>query len=472
MMIVEKGGAIKTVAPGVSRYLSGQSDRRDDYRLMTANLWYLFAGGLLVVTALIASVVKRLPVTMAILYLVLGMVLGPLGLGLVSIDRVRHVDWLERLAEVALIVSVFTAGLKLRVPLRDPRWWVPVRLAWLSMVITVGLITAVGHWGLGLPVGVALLLGGILAPTDPVLAADVQLEHAYDRDRLRFSLTAEAGFNDGTAFSFVLLGLALIGGRESAAEFWPWFGWEVAWGTLAGLGVGACVGGLAARLFVYLRRTHHEAVGRDDFLALGLIALAYGLGQLIHAYGFLSVFAAGLALRSVEHRFTGPKPPPDVRTEEAATHPEKAAAHMTLAMVTWNEQVERILEVFMVLLVGVLLAWSDFRREEVWFVPVLLLLLRPVAVVLSLIGSRSGAAQRSLMAWFGIRGIGSLYYLFYAQRHGLPSEFVPVLSALTFTTVGCSILVHGISVTPLMKWYDRRGNKRGAHLRSSEVEVG
>jgi sodium/hydrogen antiporter len=155
---------------------------------------------------LIDSIVKRLPLTTTMLYLAVGVALGPLGLNVLAMDPFGASALLERLAEIAVIVSLFTAGLKLRVPLRDKRWRVPVLLAFASMTLTVGLIAIVGMLALDLPLGAALLLGGILAPTDPLLASDVQLEHAYDRDRLRFSITAEAGLNDGTAFPFVLLG--------------------------------------------------------------------------------------------------------------------------------------------------------------------------------------------------------------------------------------------------------------------------
>ena len=174
-------------------------------------LWYLTAGALLILMALASSVVRRLPLTTALLYLGVGAVLGPAGGGLIVVDPLRHAALVERITEVAVIVSLFTAGLKLRLPLADPLWRLPLRLATTSMVLTVGGLTLVGVLGFGLPLGAAVLLGAILAPTDPVLASDVQVEHAWDRDRVRFGLTGEAGLNDGTAFPFVLLGLGLLG---------------------------------------------------------------------------------------------------------------------------------------------------------------------------------------------------------------------------------------------------------------------
>lgn len=178
---------------------------------MHFTLWYVVVGLLLIGMALSGSVLRRLPLTASMFYLAIGFALGPAGLELIRLDPVGHAALLERFTEVAVIISLFTAGLKLRTPLADRRWLLPLRLASVSMVLTVGLVAAAGVVGLGLPPGAAVLLGAVLAPTDPVLASDVQVTDPFDRDRLRFALTGEAGMNDGTAFPFVLLGLGLLG---------------------------------------------------------------------------------------------------------------------------------------------------------------------------------------------------------------------------------------------------------------------
>ncbi len=420
-------------------------------------------GLLLVTVTLIGSIVKRLPLTTTMLYLAVGIALGPLGMNVLAVDAFSASALLERLAEIGVIVSLFTAGLKLRVPLHDRRWRVPVLLAFASMPLTVGLIATLGVLALGLPLGAAVLLGGILAPTDPVLASEVQLEDAYDRDRLRFSITAEAGLNDGTAFPFVLLGLGLLGTHEIGAWGWHWLAIDVIWAIGAGLGIGAILGALVARLVIYLRREHKEGFGRDEFLALGLIALSYGAAVKAHAYGFLAVFAAGLALRTIELRQTGDKPPEEVlaidagaKEQEIATHPEKAPAHMAYAVLTFNEQIERILEVGLVLLVATMLSSSHLQTARLWFIPALLLLIRPLAVTLGLWRCEVGKSQRILMSWFGIRGIGSVYYLMFAIERGLPQEIASQLIAMTLSVIAVSVVVHGISVTPLMNWYETR----------------
>jgi len=329
---------------------------------------------------------------------------------------------------------------------------------------------------LGLPLGAAILLGAILAPTDPVLASDVQVERPGDRDRVRFGLTGEAGLNDGAATPFVLLGLALLGQpagaapRDLAGLLGRWLAVDVLWAVAAGLGIGWLLGYAIGRLVLYLRREHKEAVGLDDFLTLGLIALSYGAALLIHAYGFLAVFAAGLALRRVEMIASGEPSeetvddpidlePPTGGGEQArqlATDPQRAPAYLAQAVLGFNEQLERIGEVAVVVLLGGLLRWDALPAEALWFVPLLFLAIRPLSVWVALRGSRASAGQRRLMAWFGVRGIGSVYYLAYALHRGLDSALADQLAALTLATVAASIVVHGISVTPLMRLYKTR----------------
>jgi NhaP-type Na+/H+ or K+/H+ antiporter len=449
---------------------------------MTFTLWFLIAGGLLIFMALAGSVLKRLPLSTAMVYLAVGLGLGPLGVGLLDLDLVRDAALVERLAEVAVLISLFSAGLKLRIPLSEGRWRLPVRLASASMALTVGLIALAGVWGLGLPLGAAILLGAVLAPTDPVLAADVQVEHPGDRDRLRFSLTGEAGLNDGSAFPFVMLGLGLLGLHELGGYGWRWLAIDVLWAGAGGLAVGWLLGTLVGRLVLYLRREHKEAVGLDDFLGLGLIALAYGAALLLHTYGFLAVFAAGLALRRIEMQSSAeqdmaPAPAPALQpgagspehAARLATHPEHAPAYMAQAVLGFNEQLERMGEVAVVVLVGGMLSASRLPADAIWFVPLLFLLIRPASVWIGLIGSRSSGVQRHLMAWFGIRGIGSVYYLAYATHHGLDPALAERIGTLVLSAVAVSIVVHGISVTPLMRRYRReqaqpRPERESAHL--------
>lgn len=426
-------------------------------------LSYIIISVLLIVMALTGSVLKRLPLTATILYLGVGFGLGPAGFGLIQMDPVKDSALLERINEVSVIISLFTTGLKLRTPLSDNRWRLVMQLAFGSMTLTVLLIALVGMVGLNMSIGAALLLGGILAPTEPVLASDVEVENPWDRDRLRFCLTGEAALNDGSNSPFVFLGMGLLGLHSLGAFGWRWLAVDVVWASVGGLAIGTLLGTLVGKLVLYLGREHKEAVGLDEFLALGLIALSYGVALLTHAYGFLSVFAAGLALRRIELRFTGEKASEEVmaitqagEASEIATNPENAAAYMAQVLLDFNESLGRIGEVGVVLLLGGMLSTRYLSPEALWFVPLLLLVIRPVSIWLGLIGSRTSTLQRYLMAWFGIRGIAAIYYVMYAINHGLPPALAQQLTALTLTTVAVSIVVHGISVTPLMNFYESR----------------
>jgi len=394
--------------------------------------WYVLIGGLLIVLVIASGTLRRLPISTAMLYLAIGWVTGKLGW--IALDAAGHARLLEVATEIALIVSLFAAGLKLRRPLSSRLWRLPVALAFGAMALTVGLVALAGSLWLGLPLGAAVILGAVLAPTDPVLAAEVQVEDPNDIDRLRFTLTGEAGLNDGTAFPFVMLGLGLLGLHELGSHGLRWWTLDVAWGIGGGLGIGALLGMAVGRLVVYLRRAHKEAVGFDDFLALGLIAAAYGLALAVHAYGFLAVFAAGLALRSVERDLSG--------------DPEKTEVTSELSLM---------------LITGALFAAVQLSPAAIGFAILLICVLRPLAAAPLCLAAGMDARQSALASWFGIRGIGSLYYLFYCINKGLAEGLARLLMEVVLCVIATSVIVHGLSVTPLMMRYQasRRRAPRG-----------
>ena len=424
----------------------------------------IIVGTLLIAKTLGGSFISRLPLSAAMLYLGVGVAIGPLGLGLIRLDALKNVALLERLTEVAVLISLFTAGMKLELPLRDARWRIPVQLATLSMLVTVACVTAVGVFALGLSLGASVLLGALLAPTDPVLASDVQVANPGDRDRLRFGLTGEGGLNDGTAFPFVMLGLGLLGLHELGEGGWRWWAIDVLWAVAGGLALGDLLGTLVGRAIIYMRMRHLEALGSDEFIALGLIALTYGLSLVSETYGFLAVFAAGLALRRIDQSAptTPASPPPAMSPADREATGADAPAHMMREVQRFNAQLESFAEAGIVLAVGVLLASVRFRVEVLWFIPLLFLVIRPASVAVGLLGTGVKGSQRRLMAWFGIRGIGSLYYLLYAISHEIQPALAQRLLSITVAVVVASVFAHGISVTPLMKRYEKRkaSNKR------------
>lgn len=432
---------------------------------MSFAIWLIIIGALLITITLSGTSLKPLPLSTAMLYLAAGYGLGGDGLGLVRPDLLAYPLLLERVAEAAVLVSLFGVGLKLGLPFSHRDWYLPLRLVLASMTITVALIAAIGVFGLGLSLGAAILLGAILAPTDPVLASDVQVLRSSDRDLLRFSLTGEGGLNDGAAFPFVMLGLGLLGLHDLGAYGWRWVVVDMLWAIIAGLVIGGTLGALVGRLVIYLRSRHNSAIGLNEFLVLGLIALTYGFAILIHAYGFLAVFAAGLALQRVQAM---PARLPVARSDGAAantdtgdtTATENSRDEMVLALEGFNTQLERVAEVAVVMLVGALLSHTDFSLHAAMLVILLLLVVRPAAVWIGLLGERVSRDQRILLSWFGIRGIGSVYYLLFAINHGLSPALARELTALTLTAVTVSIVVHGMSVTPLMRVYAHRVKRR------------
>ena len=258
-----------------------------------------------------------------------------------------------------------------------------------------------------------------------------------------------------------MLGLGLLGLHELGTWGWRWLAIDVVWSLVGGLFIGALLGKMIGRLVVYLRTRHQEAVGLDEFLALGLVALAFGVAQLASTYGFLAVFAAGLALQRVKERSRSQTVPDketaDLLDKDAhlaqAIDPDLASAYMMQAVRGFSEQLERIAELVIVLAVGAMLAYIDVDLETMIFLVLLFCVLRPLSVWLGLLGAPVSGDQRLLIAWFGIRGIGSIYYLMFALNHGLSGPLANQAINLTLSAVAASIIVHGISVTPLMSLY-------------------
>ncbi len=437
---------------------------------MTSALWFLLVGGLLLARGLTATILKRLPVTPAIIYLAVGLLVGPTVLDVFHFNPLKESALLEVLTEVAVLISLFSAGIKMPVPVRFARWRAPILLATVSMVISVGLVAAFAYYFLGLPLGAGVLLGAILAPTDPVLATDVQIRHPGDRDSLRFTLTCEAGMNDGSAFPFVMLGLGLLGLHDLGELGMRWVLVDVLWATLAGVTIGIVSGAALGHLGWKLRSEPNEHTLMDDFLGLGLIGVVYGLSVLVSAWGFLAVFFAAVALRQTELKLAGagqsfPSQPQPGRIEAEAANacpeacPDEPPPTVSGGSLVFKEHLERLSELMLVLLIGGTLFLDSWSWRAVGLALFLFMVVRPASVLAGLLGTRTSWPIRGMVGWFGVRGIGSLYYLMYAIQHGLPEELSLELIQLTLIAVSLSILFHGTSVKPLMGYF-WRGRKR------------
>lgn len=424
--------------------------------------WTLIAGLIFVAMMLISTLLARLPLSGAMVYLGLGILLGPYGAAVITLDPLRHAEILETVTEAALLISLFSSGLKLEVPMLDRRWIPPLRLALGAMCITVGLMAAIGVLALGLPLSAAILMGAILAPTDPVLASAIQSEPGPSPDPIRFSLAGEGALNDGTAFPFVLLGLGLMGLHGLGTNGWHWWTVDLLWSTVGGSVIGAVVGAVIGKLVIFLRTRHHSAIGLDEFLSLGVIAISFGLAQVCLASGFLSVFFAGLALRRArDHPIAGTVPLASAAaTEESgdvpATHSHHASGAMTRAVQGFNDQLERLAELGTVLVTGAMLHAVVLSIAVLWVTISLFVIVRPISVFLGMARSTMPTSQRLLISWMGIRGIGSVYYLMFALHHGVSGPLAQEMVSFVLVTVTTSILAHGMSMRPLMKRYARR----------------
>jgi NhaP-type Na+/H+ or K+/H+ antiporter len=380
---------------------------------------------------------------------------------------------LEALTEVVVLISLFSAGVKMPAPVTFARWRAPVLLASVSMVVSVGLIAAYAYYLLGLPLGAGILLGGILSPTDPVLATDVQTRHPDDRDQFRFTLTCEAGMNDGSAFPFVMLGLGLLGLHNLGDIGVRWVLVDVLWATLAGITIGAVAGFALAHVGRALRGHPPRHKLMNDFLGLGLIGVVYGLCLLVDAWGFLAVFFAAVALRQTELKIMAvdaaadaARPPAEAELTPAGgtgevpapLPPSEPPPTISERSLVFKEHLERLSELMLVLLIGGALFVDSWSLRAVALALFLFVVVRPVSVVVGLVGTRSSWRMRGMVGWFGVRGIGSLYYLMYAIQHGLPEPLAIELIQLTLITVTLSIFVHGTSVKPLMSrfWKTRK----------------
>ena len=439
---------------------------------MTFLGWMALAGGLLLLMALSSAYLRGLPISTSAIYLALGLAIGPLGLNWLAIDLRDEVGWFERLTEVSVIVALFVGGLKLRLPLRDPAWIAARRLGGPIMLATIIGVALCAKLLLGVNTATALLIGAVLAPTDPVLAGTVKVNNAADHDRMRYGLSGEAGLNDGMAFPFVIF--ALLWAEHGGAGEWitTWGLHRLLWAVPAGLLLGFVFGRGVGRLAIWLRSHQQDTGAPSDFLALALIALSYVGAEAIGAWGFLATFAAGVGLRHAELHVTRttpsqaqqnrktseaaavPDPPAEELVgasvqEEELKEPAVAAGVLVAETITFGDTAERLLEVMLVVLVGVLLA-SHWDPRAIPLALLLFFVIRPLATRLLLVGTPTTNAQRWLMGWFGIRGIGSLYYLSYALKHGLAPAAAGDVAGITISVVALSIFVHGITARPLL----------------------
>jgi sodium/hydrogen antiporter len=394
----------------------------------------LVIGILLLIVTLGSGWISRLPLSYALIYLLVGIGLGPYGVKLIELRP--EAQFLERLTEFVVIVSLFSCGLKMNRPLQLWAWNSTARLIGFLMPISIFAVAGIGHFFLNLDWGAAILLGAILAPTDPVLASEVQLAHLDDRDELRFGLTSEGGLNDALAFPFVYFGIYALKDGNWPNWFSQWLVVDIIWAIPAAIVMGILVAKAVTWIDKRLQRYRPADELIEDFIALSTILLTYSLTEVVNGYGFLAVFVAGIV---VQRSYRDPEKP--------------------LSQLRFTERIEKLMEVATILLLGSLLRLKPmlaFAADTMLVAGLLIFLIRPLGAWISTIGSPLHPASRWLCGWFGIRGVGSIYYLTYAFGKGLKGELGEQIAWITFTTIVISVILHGISSTPLMNWYERR----------------
>lgn len=393
----------------------------------------LVLGIVLVALALAEAPLRRLPLTPAVVYLAVGWGAASAVGGLPTQLWMVNAPSLSLVAEFALLMSLFAVGVRLRVPPDPHAWHVALWLAGPGMVLLIVLAGAAAWALLDLPWAAALLLASVLAPTDPVLASDVQIRSERDRDAVRLSLTVEGGLNDGTALPAVMLCLGWLGlhelGTHGARWWWHDLLWPMGGGAAVGISIGLLLGQALRR-----RLERGDPLVRDELVYVGAVAIAYALARWLKVSTFVVAFGVGATLLIPAQRSRA--------TSRDADLAERLHA--------FGARIERLVEALLVLGIGAALSGLTFHARHWLFALLLLVLLRPLSVWLLVRRRMMSVGQRRLVGWFGIRGIGSVFYLLFALQHDIDAPIAEALAHATLACVALSILLHGISVTPLI----------------------
>ena len=384
---------------------------------------YVLAGLLIILAVWAPLFLQRAPVSLAMVAVVVGT-----GLSFILDTSDLVIDftvWTERVAEFALLVAVLGAGLKIDRRFSWRRWASTWRLLFVVMLLSIAAIALAGWWLFGLSPGLAILAGGALAPTDPVLAGCVQVgpPGEGDENEAKFGLTSEAGLNDGLAFPFVALGLAIAaGGLTTGSELLRWFTVDLLWNVAGGVVVGLGMGWTLVNLNLRLPEPCRLAATNSGLAAVGLAFLAYGLAAAIGCNGFLAMFCEALMVRNLVSSWTYSR-----RLNHAAEQFEQVAMLAVLAA-------------FGMAIGDGLLAGVGL--QEAGFAMLVLLVVRPAATFLAFLGSAADIQTRAALGYFGMRGIGSLYYAIYAVLNG-PADAVHRLTPIVGLVVLASIFLYG-----------------------------
>ena len=403
------------------------------------NLFLLVCGIAFLFGALFPIMFKRLPISLPMLQVSFGIIVGYLWLSLSFLDPMENGVVIEKITEIVVLVSLVGAGIKIDTPLSWRLWRPTIRLLLITMPIGIFAMAFLGYYAFGLSMGAAILLGAVLAPTDPVLASSIQVgpPNTGGEDTPRFTLTSEAGLNDGLAFPFVYLAIKIAEAfsedkRFTSEMLWSWFTHDVLWKIGSGLVVGIVVGKVLAKL-VFSKHTRETTISQG-YVVIALTLLAYGLAEYVHSYGFIAVFVAAFAFRRSEHKHSYHE-----KLHDFAEQSEGLL--MSLVLVAFGMLIGQGLQS------GVELTWRVYIVSFTF-----LLLIRPIGGIVALSGLNLPRTEKYAISALGIRGIGTLYYLSYALNQGFFGEEDALkLWVVCSIVILASIFMHGLSAPKLLQ---------------------
>ena len=380
------------------------------------------------------SISQKTRISYSIIYVVLGALLYLVFHNRLPLpDPISKNEFTLHLTELVVIISIMGTGLKIDQPFSFVKWRTPFRLVIFTMILSIFIVALLGWWTLGYDIATAILLGAVLAPTDPVLASDVQVGPPQEdhRDNVKFALTAEAGMNDGTAFPFtwlaIIFALAATNGVEP--ELTTWFLVDFLYRVIAAVIAGFLIGKLLCYLIFILPEKVQFINIKDGFIAISSTLIVYGFTELIHGYGFIAVFVTAVTIRNYElwHKF-----------------------HKKLH--DFTDQIERILLSIILILFGGSLV-SGILDHLTWplalFGIFFVFIVRPLTGYISLIGTRLHVKEKIGISFFGIKGIGSFFYLAFALTKAEFAYAEQLWSLIAFIVL-LSIIIHGFTATPFM----------------------
>lgn len=421
--------------------------------LASYHLWLTIFGIAILVVATLPRLLSHYPFSMSILLLGIGYFAIQLPTGLDAPNPFEQGDLTEHLTELGVIMALMGAGLKIDRPLKFSLWSGTWRLLGIALPLSIALIAFTGWWIAAMVPATALLLGAVISPTDPVLASEVQISSPGSdgenikppgsellklerEDEVRFTLTSEAGLNDGLVFPFVYMAISMVVlGNNPANWFVDWVIFDLVYkisvGLLAGFGIGL---GLAKVLFLIPAKTDF-AKTLSGMGALASTLILYGLTEYIGGYGFFAVFVGALTIRNYER---------------------KNDFHESLHL--FAEKIERLLLAVILVALGAAIAGGlldALTLNLILSAIIIVFLIRPIAGAASLIGFNYVSwRERLAISFFGIRGIGSIYYLSYAlNKQDFPGA--DEIWALVCLIIVISIFTHGILASPVINYLDR-----------------